>query len=122
MAGKAKRARISIGTLAFLLALTGCAWPTRDQDSLKKLRAEADAIVAVQTADFANLNKNALPPVIAGLKPEFVSASRSGVEIITKPGLDGGWGYYIPAKGAAFPKPRQCYTPIGQGVYWFKPC
>lgn len=69
----------------------------------------------------SGLPKHRWPHAIAALKPAFVFVESSGVDIMTKPHLDGGWGYYVPRNERAQPQPQGRYTKLKHGVYWYHP-
>ena len=109
--------------VAALLSLTSCAWPTRDHAEREAIVAEANALMrAYRARDEVRLPRDRWPPTIAALEPESVTIGRGGVDIWTKPHLDGGWGYFVPAKGRKRPRPGGCMTDLGYGIYWYEPC
>ncbi|WP_286864754.1 hypothetical protein [Sphingobium sp.] len=63
-----------------------------------------------------------LPPKIASLNPKAVTVHHWGVDIIVKRGLDGGYGYAVPKRQQNLPMPQECYSNLGQGVFWHGPC
>lgn len=63
-----------------------------------------------------------LPPAIASLQPRFVLVGRNGVDIVTRPFMDGGWGYNVPRTKADLPMPADCYSEPVRGVFWHGPC
>ena len=71
---------------------------------------------------WAEVSKRQWPPVIANLRPQFVSVHEWGVAIMIEPGFDGGWGYEIPRNKEDLPKPASCYAEPGRGVFWHGPC
>ena len=62
------------------------------------------------------------PRAIAGLKPESVTVFGWGVDVVTKSGLDGGWGYQVPRRGADLPMPAGCYDEPVRGIFRHGPC
>ncbi len=46
----------------------------------------------------------------------------SGVEIVTKSGFDGGYGYEVPRTKADLSMPAACYSEPSPGVFWHNPC
>jgi hypothetical protein len=73
------------------------------------------------TKAYATLPKGQWPHAIAALGPELVTVYEDGVEILIKPGFDGGWGYLVPRSQREPPEPAARYSYLGQGVYWYHP-
>jgi hypothetical protein len=65
--------------------------------------------------------KSRWPRVIASLRPEFVSIYPDGVDIMTKPYFDGGWGYFVARNERKPPEPAGRFSALGVGVYWYHP-
>jgi hypothetical protein len=116
------------------LLRTGLTWPTHDEATLKAIRAESEHLMmtfpvspressgdAVAGRDYVEVPKGRWPPVIASLRPYFVTVFRDGVEIYMKPGLDGGWSYFVLRDRRDKPNWGQPYSDLGQGVYWMSP-
>ena len=111
--------------LLVLAALGGCAWPTHDQSRLAEVKTEAALLVAqhpVNPQGWADIPREQWPRAIASLGPRDVTVFRWGVDVTTKPYFDGGWGYDIPTDKRDLPMPAQCYSDLGQGVFWHGPC
>jgi hypothetical protein len=51
----------------------------------------------------------------------FVTVDSNGVDIMTKPYFDGGYGYFVPRIEGKLPYPEARYSALGQGVYWYRP-
>jgi hypothetical protein len=100
--------------------LTACAFPTRDQEVLNAVEAEARVLFRAHPGD-AELRRENWPPAIATLSPEFVHINPRGIYITTKPYFDGGWGYFIPRLEGVLPEPVGRFEPVGSGVYWWHP-
>ncbi len=66
--------------------------------------------------------KEQWPPIISGLHPEHVTVHTWGVDILTKPYFDGGYGYEVPRSKTDLPMPASCYSEPSQGVFWYGPC
>jgi hypothetical protein len=129
--------------LALVLALpvggawllhAGWAWPTHDASTLKAIRAESDLLMktfpvspressgdSIAGRDFVDVPKNRWPPVIASLRPYFVTVFPYGVHIYMKPDFDGGWSYFVFRNRRDKPDWGQPYSDLGQGVYWMSP-
>lgn len=108
--------------LAAIVLLIACEpRPTWDRTRLKAIRAEAELLMAKPPATDRDLPKAAWPQTIAGLHPEFVSVYADGVEIMTKPYFDGGWGYFVPRDPRTPPQPAGRFEMAGEGVYWHHP-
>lgn len=113
------------GKLAFmmlmLMLIAGCSGPTRDWQMLRDIHAEALALEGPRLQSWTSLPKTRWPPGIASLRPESVSISADGVDILMSPYFDGGWGYFIPFDDSSSPEPRGRYEPAGEGIYWYHP-
>ncbi len=108
--------------LATLALLAGCAFPTDDRSTLEAIRAESLILMKDwPTRTYADVPKDRWPHAIAKLEPEIVIVTPDGVDIITKPYFDGGWGYFVPAEGHRPPEPAGRYSALAEGVYWFHP-
>ncbi|RYY24143.1 MAG: hypothetical protein EOP62_17765 [Sphingomonadales bacterium] len=113
--------KVAILAIALTL-LSGCAWPTYDKAILASVKAEARALQkAYPTMDFEQVPKEAWPKTIASLKPELVFVSIDGVDILTKPYFDGGWGYFVVIDDGVAPQPEGRYSKLGEGIYWSHP-
>jgi len=116
----------AIAALAALVLLGGCAWPTYDQSTLKAIRTESRRLMAMHSIDvskrWASVPESQWPPVIASLKPDSVIVHKRNVEILIKPSFDGGWGYEVPVEKTDLMMPPECYSELGQGVFWHSPC
>jgi hypothetical protein len=114
-------------TLAAALAiLGGCNRPLSDPKLLKAIHFEAETLMRSYRPEHMNERKNVSkgewPAVIAGLRPENVMVHSSGVEIVTKSGFDGGYGYEVPRTKAGLSMPAACYSELSPGVFWHDPC
>ncbi|MEO9131474.1 MAG: hypothetical protein ABI240_09720 [Sphingomonas sp.] len=109
--------------MAVALALVaGCTRPTHDQAVLKAINGEAQNLMASQPAETpVRVPKNRWPRGIAGLNPEGVTIFSSGVDIKVKAEFDDDWGYFVPRNELESPEPRERFSAIGQGVYWYVP-
>lgn len=112
-----------IGKLALMMLMlaTGCSGPTRHQSTLEAIHAEAKTLIGAPTKSPVVLLRGRWPEAIASLKPETVTVSADGVDILMKPSFDGGSGYFIPSKDRKLPEPTGRFEPIGKGVYWYHP-
>lgn len=85
------RSGSGFAVLAILALLLGCAWPTRDQATLKAIKAEAQALMTTHTGRaYATIPKSRWPRAIAALRPETVTIYEDGINILMKPEFDGG--------------------------------
>jgi hypothetical protein len=108
--------------LAAIVLLVACEpRPTWDRAKLKAIRAEAEVLMAKPSGQDRDLPKAAWPRTIAALRPEFVWVDSDGVEIMTKPYFDGGWGYFVPRDPRTPPEPAGRFEKAGEGVYWHHP-
>ena len=113
--------------MAALATLSSCAWPTHNQATLRAIKAESETLIATfpdknaRTSNHVIVPKNKWPPTIASLKPEFVTVDADGVDIMTKPFFDGGYGYFVPGTNGRLPGPKERYSDLGHGVYWYRP-
>ena len=104
-----------------LALLAACAWPTRDESTIRAIRTESLGLIAVgPTGGFTTAPKGGWPPVIASLDPDSVSVDPDGVHIMIKPSFDGGWGYYVPRDERNVPSAHR-FSALGHGVYWYSP-
>jgi hypothetical protein len=121
------RAGFAVSAIALLL-LAACPHPVFQEPAVKAIKAEAMALMAAPPsevrADLPNelgtVPKSRWPRVIAGLNPEWVTVDSDGVDIVTTPYFDGGWGYYIPRDERKQPWPER-HSHLGHGVYWYHP-
>jgi hypothetical protein len=109
------------------LSLAGCQRPTQDQSKLRAIQVESQRLLATHRIDptkgWADIPRSQWPPVIRSLQPHSVTVFGWGVDITTKPYLDGGWGYEVPLNGKhELPMPAECYSELGHGVFWHGPC
>jgi hypothetical protein len=116
--------RFAAAVLAIAVAaLFGCTRPTADKSTLKAIKAECQLLMKTQPIEiYPGVPKSRWPQVIASLKPESVTVSQRGVDILVRPYFDGGWGYFVPrSKRDEPPAGWGRYSDLGQGVYWFHP-
>jgi hypothetical protein len=105
------------------IMLTGCGpRPTHDAAKLQEIASAAQTVLASHPAGAPQqLPPNQLPQGITRLHPQLVIAEAEGLEIVTKPYFDGGWGYYVRRPGRELPQPKARFSELGTGVYWFHP-
>jgi hypothetical protein len=116
-------ATITFATLAAMLILGGCNRPVSDPEKLKAIRADAQMLMNTHPPEQpSNVPKAQWPRTIANLRPEDVTVHTWGVDITTKAGLDGGWGYEVPRRKSDLPMPAACYSEPSPGVFWHGPC
>ncbi|MFD0850538.1 hypothetical protein [Sphingosinicella xenopeptidilytica] len=111
--------------LAFLAALpilSGCDRPVSDPAILAGIRAEALSLTVAENRAEQSISAQKYPATIASLHPQLVTVHTWGVDITTRTGFDGGWGYHIPREKRDLPFPAKCYVEAGQNVFWHGPC
>jgi len=98
--------------------------PIHDQETLKAVAAESQRLMAAhKTAQgWVSLPKNQWTPAIARLKPYSVKVGSRIVDITTKPYFDGGWGYGFTRNKQDLGMLQECWSDLGQDVYWHGPC
>jgi hypothetical protein len=100
--------------------------PTRDQEKLKAVAAEAQRLIAANTEGLstqeAELPKEQWPSAIASLQPYSVTIRPHMVDIATKPFFDGGWGYGFAPDKQDLTMLVECWSELGHSVYWHGPC
>lgn len=117
-----RHGRFAFAALAALLLLASCAFPTRNPSVLKAIKADSEKLMRTwSTTSGGTVPKGEWPPSIAKLEPEFVTVYPDGVDIMTKPYFDGGWGYFVPRSDREPPEPAGRYSELGQGIYWYHP-
>ena len=122
MAAERVRTKTTVAVSTALALLVGCARPTTDQSALKAIRAESQLLLVTWPASKAvTIPKRHWPRAIAKEDPAVVTVSADGVDIMTKPDFDGGYGYFIPRHEGTVPEPAARYSDLGQGVYWYRP-
>lgn len=105
-----------------MTALTsGCTWPTRDHSTLTAIKAESLALMRAHPGMNRPIPQHDWPRAIANLQPTFVSVDEQGVDIMMKPAMDGGYGYYVPKNAREVPDPPERYSKLDEGVYWYRP-
>lgn len=126
--GSGGRLRIAI-PLLILVALglySAFPHPTHNPTQLRAIAAEARYLMATRPIDTreraSRIPMDQWPPAIAKLKPYSVTVYRGSVHIGTKPYFDGGWGYgFAPDKRNLGMLP-ECWSDLGEGVFWHGPC
>ena len=126
-AGKQPRRGAALTAMAIALALlSGCMGPTHDPSTLKAIKAESQRLIAshpiTPPKGWAVVPRSEWPPVIASLRPYFVSVHPWGVDIMIKAEFDDNWGYEIPRNGQKPQFSGECYSEPGEGVFWHYPC
>lgn len=96
-------------------------FPTHDREKLAAIRLEAYALLETHaTSQVMEVPKSGWPTSIASLGPKVVWVRQDGVELLMKPGFDGGYGYFIPRRGHGQMLPKN-FENLGEGVYWHGP-
>lgn len=115
--------RVSACAAVIALTLLGaCYWPTSDRAQLNAIKAAAQTIMETYPPDALQTVPETLwPPAIASLEPEHVMINAEGMHIMTKPFLDGGWGYLVVRGGHVAPEPEGRFREVAEGVYWWHP-
>jgi hypothetical protein len=118
------RSGSAFAILAAFTLLASCERPTADQSELKAIKAESDALMTAHASkSSASLPKHLWPQFIARLEPDSVTVYPRGVNIKMKPGFDGGWGYEVPRRDKRdLLMLPECYSDLGEGVFWHGPC
>jgi hypothetical protein len=84
---------VALGGLAFLAL---CERPTHNRLALKAVKADSQLLMAnhpiMSPMDWAEIPRSQEPAAIARLQPYAVIVDYWGVDILMKPGFDGGWG------------------------------
>ncbi|WP_326525409.1 hypothetical protein [Sphingomonas sp.] len=109
--------------MAVFLLLPSC-WPAPSESAstLRAIAGEAHELMSRPGSDWlASQPAYQLPPVIAALKPDFISVHDDGIDIVTTAFFDGGWGYYVPRSPQPSPGQLFRHRNLGHGVYWFHP-
>jgi hypothetical protein len=108
--------------LAVAALTTGCTRPTHDHATLAAIKAESLVLMQAHPTEIDHLlPKGDWPHVIASLQPKSVSVDQQGVNIVVKPAMDGGYGYYVLKKGRELPGPPDMYSKLDEGIYWYRP-
>ena len=93
---------------------------------LEHVRTEAFALMGTHPvapqSSWRNIPKAEWPPTIASLNPSGVTVYAGGVDIMTRPSFDGGWGYNVPRNRRDLLMPANCYSEPSAGVFWHGPC
>lgn len=120
------RLAIPIVILVALGLYSAVPHPTHNPKRLRAIAAEARHLMAIHPINpikqASDVPKDQWPPAIAGLKPYYVTVYRGSVQIVTKPFFDGGWGYgFAPDKRNLGMLP-ECWSDLGEGLFWHGPC
>ena len=110
-----------LAIIAILASLTGCRQPVQDTVTLQAIEREAKALAARTPASQQFVPKSRWPHHIAQLDPMSVTISPDGVDILTKPYFDGGWGYFITLDSRKGPPSGPHFSKIGHDIYWYQP-
>ncbi|MBX3563442.1 MAG: hypothetical protein KF730_02580 [Sphingomonas sp.] len=119
---------ILVVVVAPLALLSSCPRPAWNQSSLKAIKAESDMLMTtypVHPVDRSTeVPQDKWPPAIARLEPYSVTVFDWGVEISTRPGFDGGWGYGVPRSGKKTDLSMlpECWSEVSPGLFWHGPC
>jgi hypothetical protein len=100
--------------------------PISDPEKLRAIRTEAEILTAANptapSETWVEVPANRWPPTIASLRPESVTVTRWGLDIMIRGYFDGGWGYHVPRDSRNLPMPSECYWRMSDGVFWHGPC
>lgn len=113
--------RIGLEALAVFAFLTGCPGPTDDPAELAAIKAESQILMSLSVANHVTVPKSQWPRFIASLEPEFVTVRPDGVDVMTVPDFDGGWGYFVPRSEREPPEPAGRFRELSHGIYWYHP-
>lgn len=123
---RSKNIIAAVGVSFATAFLSSCTSPISDPVMLRAIESEARLLITDRplspSVGQVDIPIRRLPPKIASLSPKAVTVSRWGVDIIVKPGFDGGYGYAVPQSPEDLPMPATCYSNLGQGVFWHGPC
>ncbi|WP_448663533.1 hypothetical protein ACG3SL_02345 [Sphingomonas sp. CJ20] len=93
---------------------------------MKAIAADAQRLMAAYPLGPSDrslwLPKGKWPAAIARLRPAYVIVSHRAVEITTKPFFDGGWGYGFARDKRDLGMLAECWSELGEGMYWHGPC
>lgn len=124
--GRSTKTIAAVGVTFSTVVLSACTSPISDPVTLRAIEREARVLVSDRPQSLSveriDIPEQRLPPKIASLSPKAVTVQQWGVDIIVKPGFDGGYGYAIPHRREDLPMPAKCYSDLGQGVFWHGPC
>jgi hypothetical protein len=120
---KGRHSRIShLAGAIMLTLLAACSRPTHDQATLNAIKVESENLMRMRQAGrYAKIPRDEWPKVIASLGPEDVTVYAYGVEITTKRFFDGGWGYFVSRETDRSPEPKDRFSKLSPGVYWYHP-
>ncbi len=120
------RGCLYVGGLIIILIAVGIYFisprPTHDEVELKAVAAESLRLMAAYPQQYVDVPADKWPPAIAALKPLSVTVRDGMVDIPTKPGFDGGWGYGFALDKRDLTMLVECWSELGHGVYWHGPC
>jgi hypothetical protein len=89
---------------------------------LKAIVEESRILMATYAGEeHVSVPEGQWPRTIASLKPDSVTVSGYGVDIMTKPDFDGGWGYMVPRDERIWKPWPERFSDLGQGIYWYHP-
>jgi hypothetical protein len=120
------RIAILIIVLITLAIYSAFPHPTHNQTDLKAIAFESRRLMAAypigRSEQYASIPKDKWPMVISSLKPISVTVHHGMVDITTKPGFDGGWGYGFAFNKRDLTMLLECWSELGHDVYWHGPC
>jgi len=118
-----------VAALAILIAVgIYCAFPhpTHDQTLLREVAVESQQLMATHpigpSGQSVRIARDKWPRAIASLKPVSVTVRRTMVDITTKEFFDGGWGYGFASNKQDLSMLEECWSELGDGVFWHGPC
>lgn len=101
-------------------------YPTLDPAKLHAVAMESRELIAIHQSDAprhsVNIPQEKWPPAIASLEPYSVTVEPEAVEILVRPYLDGGWGYGFAIDKRNLTMLVECWSDLGQNMYWHSPC
>lgn len=120
------RIAVPIAILIALSIYSAFPHPTHNQAKLKAVAAESQRLIVTnmkgRNFQSVDLPKEEWPPTIASLKPYSVTVRHDMVDITTKLYFDGGWGYGFAMDKRNLTMLVECWSELGQNVYWHGPC
>jgi hypothetical protein len=116
--------RVGIPIIILVAVAIYCAFPhpTHSQTKLKEVAAESRHLMAAYPITPYDIPKDKWPPAIASLNPSSVTVRHGMVDITTRPYFDGGWGYGFAPDKRDLTMLVECWSELGQSVFWHGPC
>lgn len=103
-----------------LLTLAGCARPTHDEATLRRIAAESAMLL--QTTAAGEVAPAKWPATIKSLEPREIIATPYGLYVEMNVHFDAESGYFFSRDEKKHPPisgPDFAYSPLGHGIYWY---